>query len=175
MSSLSILCLVMPFPVAFVLHDAEEVAVQHRWMLAHKQELTSKFPKMRSIIDHLSAIGSRAFALAATEELVVLLLATCYVLVGGTCCMQIWSALFVSFAVHLLVHVGQSVAVRGYVPGLVTSVLLLPYAAYGVWSVWLAMSAFEFTAWSIAGVAFMVANLRFAHWWGMKIFKKSRQ
>lgn len=169
MSALSILFLVLPFPLLFIIHDAEEVMVQHRWMSAHKASLMERFPRMRSIIEHLSCIDTKAFAIAASEELVVLLLATCNVFVGGICHMQIWSALFMAFSVHLIVHIVQAIRVRGYVPGLVTSILLLPYAAYGMWSIWLVMSVWELLGWSIAGVAFMVVNLRFAHWLGMRI------
>lgn len=168
MSALSVLTLVLPFPLLFVIHEAEEVLVQHGWMKAHRADLERRFPWSRNILAHLSRLGRRAFAIAALEELLVLSLATCYVLVGGTCSMQVWSALFMAFSLHLLVHVAQAVAVGGYVPGLATSLLLLPFAAYGLWSIWLAMGCLEFMAWGLAGVAFMVANLRLAHWLGSR-------
>ncbi len=168
MSALSVLTLVLPFPLLFVIHEAEEVLVQHGWMKAHRADLERRFPWSRDILAHLSRLGRRAFAIAALEELLVLSLATCYVLVGGTCSMQVWSALFMAFSLHLLVHVAQAVAVGGYVPGLATSLLLLPFAAYGLWSIWLAMGCLEFMAWGLAGVAFMVANLRLAHWLGSR-------
>ena len=57
-------------------------------------------------------------------------------------------------------HIVQAIMVHGYVPGLVTSILLLPYAAYGLWSIWLVMSGWEILGWGIAGVAIMVVNLR---------------
>ena len=168
MSALSVLTLVLPFPLLFVIHEAEEVLVQHGWMKAHRADLERRFPWSRNILAHLYRLGRRAFAIAALEELLVLSLATCYVLVGGTCSMQVWSALFMAFSLHLLVHVAQAVAVGGYVPGLATSLLLLPFAAYGLWSIWLAMGCLEFMAWGLAGVAFMVANLRLAHWLGSR-------
>ncbi len=168
MSALSVLSLVLPFPLLFVIHEVEEVLVQHRWMKAHRADLERRFPWSHNILAHLSSLGRRAFAIAAFEELLVLSLATCYVLVGGTCSMQVWSALFMAFSLHLLVHVAQAVAVGGYVPGLATSLLLLPFAAYGLWSIWLAMGCLEFMAWGLAGVAFMVANLRLAHWLGSR-------
>ena len=169
MSALSVLSLVLPFPLLFVIHEVEEVLVQHRWMKAHRADLERRFPWSHNILAHLSRLGRRAFAIAAFEELLVLSLATCYVLVGGTCSMQAWSALFMAFSFHLLVHVAQAVAVWGYVPGLATSLLLLPFAAYGLWSIWLAMGCLEFIAWGLAGVAFMAANLRLAHWLGSKL------
>ena len=168
MSALSVLYLVLPFPLAFIIHDAEETFVQHRWMLAHKESLVVKFPRMRPMIEHLSALGTKAFAIAALEELMVLLAATCYVLIDGTYAMQLWSALFLAFSVHLLVHIVQAVCFRGYVPGLVSTILLLPYSFLGVESIWYAMSAMELTLWGAMGIVLMIANLRFAHWLGSK-------
>lgn len=169
MSALSVLYLVLSLPVAFILHDAEEVAVQHRWMLAHRESLASRFPKLRSMFEHLSLLGTTAFAIAATEELVLLVVATCYILVDGIFSTQIWSALFLAFSLHLFIHFGQAILFRGYVPGIVTSLLLLPYSAYGVWSIWLTTSAMEFLLLALCGMIFVAANLRFAHWLGMKI------
>lgn len=169
MSALSVLYLVLPFPLAFILHDGEEVILQHRWMLAHRETLACRFPRMKHLIDYLSGLSTKAFALAALEELVVLLLATGYVLVGGAYAMQIWSALFMAFALHLLVHLGQSLVVRGYVPGVVTSALLLPYAYLGLQSIWNAMSGLEMLLWLLLGVGLMVVNLRFAHGLGLKL------
>ena len=50
-----------------------------------------------------------------------------------------------------------------------TSLLLLPYSAYGVWSIWLTTSAMEFLLLALCGMVFVAVNLRFAHWLGMKI------
>ena len=44
MSALSVFYLVLPFPLAFILNDADEVVVQHRWMLKHQDNLSEKFP-----------------------------------------------------------------------------------------------------------------------------------
>lgn len=170
MSALSIFYLILPFPLAFILHDAEEVNVQHGWMLRHQDNLSKKFPKLRPMIQHLLKLNTKGFALAALEELLVLLLATCYVLIRGAYCMELWSALFMAFTLHQLMHILQAVIVRGYVPGLVTSLLLLPYSYFGIQSIWYAMSGIGMLLWGIGGVAFMVVNLRFAHWLGTRIF-----
>lgn len=166
MSALSILYLVLPFPVAFVFHDAEEVAVQHRWMLAHEKKLVKRFPWFQPIVKRLSRLGTKGFVVAAVEELAIILASTAYVFVQGAYAMEIWSALFMAFSLHLLVHIVQAVVVRGYVPGLFTSFLLLPYAWYGVYSIHLAMNLTEMLMWGIVGVIFMVTNLMFAHWLG---------
>ena len=163
MSALSILYLVLPFPLAFLLHDTEEAIVQHRWMLKHKDALAARFPGMRHLIGYLSRISTKAFVVAALEELLVLLLATCYVLVQGAYGLQIWSALFMAFSFHLLVHGLQAIMVKGYVPGLVSSLLLLPYCYLGLESIGYAMGGMEMLLWGVAGILFMAVNLWFAH------------
>ena len=168
MSALTILGLVLPFPLAFILHDAEEIAVQHRWMLSHKETLVKRYPRLKPMIDHLSYLDTKAFAVAALEELAVLALATAYVLMQGRYAVELWSALFMAFSIHLLVHIGQAIWVRGYVPGVITSLLVLPFASYGVWSIWLSMGKSEMLLWGTVGLAIMVINLRFAHWLGRK-------
>lgn len=163
------LILVLPFPFAFVIHEVEEVVVQHRWMQAHGEALAERFPRFRAVIEHLARLDTKAFSIAALEELVALLLITAYVLVQGRFALWVWSAAFMAFTFHLLVHIGQGIAVRGYVPGLATSLMLSPFAAYGVWSIWLVMGGVEMLSCLVAGVVFMAINLRFAHWLGMRL------
>lgn len=131
MSALSILCLVLSFPFAFVFHDGEEAIVQRRWILAHEEKLSGLLPWFRPILKYLSRINTGAFIVAAVEELTVILASTAYSFVKGAYAMEIWSALFMAFSLHLLVHIAQAFVVRGYVPRLFTSFLLLPYAYYG--------------------------------------------
>ena len=121
MSALSILCLVLSFPFAFVFHDGEEAIVQRRWILAHEEKLSGLLPWFRPILKYLSRINTGAFIVAAVEELTVILASTAYSFVKGAYAMEIWSALFMAFSLHLLVHIAQAFVVRGYVPGLFTS------------------------------------------------------
>ena len=162
---MSIFCL---FLLLFVVHDIEEIVVQHRWMLAHRETLARRFPRFQPAVRQLLRLNTRAFAVAALEEWLVLWLAVGYVWLDGPYVTQIASALFMAYAVHLLVHVLQALAWRGYVPGLLTALLQLPLAAFALCSLWSGSTAGEILLWSLAAVAFVVANLRFAHWLGMK-------
>ena len=78
MSALSILCLVLSFPFAFVFHDGEEAIVQRRWILAHEEKLSGLLPWFRPILKYLSRINTGAFIVAAVEELTVILASTAY-------------------------------------------------------------------------------------------------
>ena len=81
----------------------------------------------------------------------------------------VWSAVFIAFAVHLHVHVVQAVVVTGYVPGLLTTLLLLPYCYLGLQTIWLRTSGWEMLGLGIAGTLFIALNLRFAHWLGKHV------
>lgn len=168
MSGLALLALVLPLPIAFVLHDAEEGMVQHAWMVSHETVLRTKFPRLQSLITHLLRLDTKAFLVAALEELLVMLGVTAYVLLQAPYAMEVWTACFLAFSLHLLVHVGQALLVRGYVPGLVSSLLLLPYVAYGIWSIWLVMSSWLMLLLAVAGWLVLMANLWFSHWIGLK-------
>jgi len=159
---------IISFPLAFIIHDGEEIVVQHQWMLAHKESIIQKFPRATRIIVHLSSLSTKAFAVAVLEELILLLLATAYILIGGAYATELWIALFMAFSIHFVVHIAQGLLIRGYVPGLATSILMLPYAYFGISKICEDVSGNKLIQLSILGVIAMVINLRFAHWVGNK-------
>ena len=161
--------IVLLFPFLFLLHEIEEVVVQRRWMALHQARLLQRFPRLRGLIAHLGSLSTKAFAVAASEELLLLLLVTCYVLVDGPGCFYVWAAVFIAFTVHLHVHVVEAVAVRGYVPGLLTTLLLLPTCYLGLQTIWLRTSGWEILGLGIAGTLCIALNLRFAHWLGQRM------
>lgn len=171
MSGLSILLLVLPLPFAFIIHDLEEIFLLDKWMLRKRDGVAARFPKAAPLLDRLKGIGTRGFAIAAAEELLVLLLVTAYVLAQCPYAREIWTAVFLAFSIQLLVHVVQAVLVRGYVPGLVTSILLLPYAGYGIYSIHLVMNWLQILLLGLAGILFLILNLKFAHWIGALVAK----
>ena len=96
--------MIISFPLAFLIHDLEEILVQHKWMSAHKEDL--------------------------------------------------------------VVHVGQGIIIRDYVPGLITSILLLPYSYYGISCICQEMDFGKLILLGVIGFAAIAVNLWFAHWLG---------
>ena len=160
--------MILSFPLAFLIHDLEEILVQHKWMSAHKEDLLRRFPRIKPMIIHISSLNTKAFTIAVIEELVLLLLATAYYLADGSYALEIWAALFVAFSVHLVVHIGQGIIIRDYVPGLITSILLLPYSCYGISYICQEMSSGKLILLGVIGFVAIVVNLWFAHWPGKK-------
>ena len=172
MSALSILSLVLPLPLAFLLHDLEEIAVQHKWMTTHSPALLHRFPRLRPLLEHLQLMDTTSFAVAVAEEFIVLTVITAYVFVQGPYALFIWTALFMAFSFHLLIHLIQAILLKGYVPGLVSSLLLLPYIAYGIWSILLVISVWTLLPLTIIGLLAVMANLWLAHWLGLRLTGK---
>ena len=168
MSALSIY-IVLLFPLAFIIHDGEEIATQHKWMLTHKETLVHRFPFVKPMVDHLSGLSTKAFTIAVMEELALILIATICIFADIPFATEVWAIMFMAFSIHLLIHVGQGIIVRGYVPGLITSVLMLPYAYIGMTNVCEIFSATELLTYGAVGIVAMVANLAFAHWLGYKL------
>ena len=161
--------MILSFPLAFLIHEMEEILLLHKWMSAHKEDLLRRFPKLQPMILHLSSLNTKAFTIAVMEELVLLLLATAYYLEGGPYAMEVWTALFVAFSVHLVVHVSQGIIIRGYVPGFITSILLLPYSYYGISSSCQEMDCGKLIFLGVIGFIAIAVNLLFAHWLGKKL------
>jgi hypothetical protein len=121
-------------PLSWVVHDLEEVLVRDRWM--HGREGT-----LRALADR-SRIAGRVIAIHSTptREFVVAALAVGSLLFAMTAVATqrptgVWGLLFAVFLggyfLHAFLHVGQSVLLRGYTPGVVTAVgVVVPVSAY---------------------------------------------
>ena len=159
------------FILAFIIHDGEEIAMEHKWLLTHGDTLREKHPKLRRMLNHLRQMNAKAFAIAVLEELILLVAITVYVFWGGPYAIELWAAVFMAFSIHLIVHIGQSIFVKGYVPGLLTSILLLPFSYLGMKSIWNTFSMAQLLLWGVIGLIIIAANLAFAHWFGIKMTK----
>lgn len=160
---------IISFPLAFIIHDAEEIVVQHKWMQAHKEDLLRRFPRAKRIFSHLGGLSTKAFAIAVLEELILLLLATAYILANGPFAKELWIALFLAFSIHFVIHLVQGVIVRDYVPGIITSILLIPYSLFCIDSICGETSYGKIAMLAAIGFVAIAANLKFAHWLGNKL------
>ncbi len=163
MSALTVLYVILPFPLLFLLHDVEEIVMAKRWLEGHREKLLTHFPQFRPVILHLLKLDTLAFAIAAAEELLVLLAVTAMILIRWPFATWIWIGLFLAFTAHLFVHFAQVVLVRSYVPGIVTAVLALPYAGYTLFLLVHSFTWGQLLAAALAGIVFTLGNLLLSH------------
>ena len=151
------------FPILFVFHDFEEIIGCRLFVAKNGAAITQRFPKIAFIFNNFSTEG---FALAVAEELVLLLIICGLTFTGIRAFNLIWLGTFIAFTLHLVVHIGQAIVIRKYIPALATSILLLPI------SIWLAIDCIELfkaklletVVYSLVAAIAVGANLFLAHW-----------
>ena len=51
------------FILTFIIHDGEEIAMEHKWLLTHGDALREKHPKLQRMINHLQRLNTKAFSI----------------------------------------------------------------------------------------------------------------
>jgi hypothetical protein len=155
--------LIWLLPVVFMIHDFEEIIMMKPWLTKNWKTLEKRFPaKAIRAMAKQKDMSVSAVALAVAEELLVL---TAFTFLGAECGMySLWAGFLIGFFIHLLVHIGQFIVFRGYVPVIVTSI---PAAIYSL----IALHDLNRThpldwemvaVWTVISLVLIVVNLLFA-------------
>ena len=156
------------FPLLFIFHDMEEIIGLVPWIHLNETLLAQKAP---AILKIHKGITTEGFALAVFEEFVLVLSITLLAYFTQSRALElVWLGGFVAFALHLLLHIGQSILLHKYIPALITSILCFPISAYLITDIvhlW-QVSTSEFFLFSLVGSGIVVINLLFALWLGKK-------
>jgi len=151
-------------PILFVFHDFEEIIGMRLWVTQNAANISQRFPQFSFIFRNLTT--TEGFALAVAEEFVLLLIICCLTFTNIRAFNLLWLGVFITFTIHLVVHIVQSVVIRKYIPALGTTILVLPI------SIWLItnciketnFSLIEIVTYSIVAIVGVCINLFFAHW-----------
>ena len=119
-------------PVAFVIHDGEEILTMPRWIAEHRpllERIAHTGAPARRVVDNLPTTTAQV-AVAVAVELAVLLLATVLFSRGPRPgpALYFYAAALGVFTAHSLTHLGQTLLLGAYTPGVVTAVLIVPAA-----------------------------------------------
>ena len=153
---------VLLLPILFIFHDMEEI-IGFGWFFKNNPEIFERFPKITAVYRDFTTSG---MALAVYEEFIpffgISLIAYYF---ENDVLNTIWLGLLISLTAHFIVHIGQSIYIRKYIPSLITSVVCLPI------SVVILIKSSEYLVFSLptvlilaGSIALMMVNLRFAHW-----------
>ena len=155
-------------PLLFIFHDMEEIIGLVPWIHLNETLLTQKAP---AILKIHKGITTEGLALAVFEEFIIVLSITLLAYSSQSRALElVWLGGFVAFALHLLLHIGQSILLRKYIPALITSILCFPISAYLITDIvhsW-QVSTSEFFLFALVGSGIVVINLPFALWLGKK-------
>lgn len=159
MSALSVLYIVLPILAVSFFHTLEVAFTAKRWVWRHWVSLMNEHPNLLNILFRLSGMNMQAFLIAAGTGFLVVLLSTAALFVGGIWTERIWATVFMAYSVCSLINIVRAVTLKGYVPGLVTSIISIPLIAYTAYSLSLVWPCWEMLLFGILGLAIAVAGL----------------
>lgn len=114
---------ILLLPIIFIFHDMEEI-VGFEWFFRRNPDLYDRFPRVMKAYRNFKTEG---FAAAVYEEFIpffgVSLLAYYF---PNKVLISMWYGLFLALAGHFLVHIGQTIYLKKYIPSFITSLICLP-------------------------------------------------
>ena len=173
MSALSVLYIVLPILAVSLCHALEVVFTARRWASHHSASSDEAHQSLVNILFRLSGMNMSALVIAAVVGFLAVLLSTAALFVGGLWTERIWTTVFMAYSVCALISIVRAVTLKGYVPGLVTSIISVPLIAYTAYSLSLVWPWWEILLFAILGLVLALANLYFAQRIGQRQTSKS--
>lgn len=159
MSALSVLYIVLPILAVSLCHTLEVLFTAKRWAGRHWVSLMNEHPNLLNVLFRLSEMNMKSFLIAAGAGFLAVLLSTAALFVGGLWAELVWTTVFMAYSVCALINLVRAVTIKGYVPGLVTSIISVPLIAYTAYSLSLVWPWWEMLLFSILGLALAIAGL----------------
>lgn len=162
MSALSVLYIVLPILAVSLCHALEVVFTARRWASHHSASSDEAHQSLVNILFRLSGMNMSALVIAAVVGFLAVLLSTTALFAGGLWAELVWTTVFMAYSVCTLINIVRAVTLKGYVPGLVTSIISVPLIAYTAYSLSLVWPWWEILLFAILGLVLALANLYFA-------------
>lgn len=158
MSALSVLYIVLPILAVSLCHALEVVFTARRWASHHSASSDEAHQSLVNILFRLSGMNMKSFLIAAGACFLAVLLSTAALFVGGLWAELVWTTVFMAYSVCALISIVRAVTLKGYVPGLVTSIISVPLIAYTAYSLSLVWPWWEMMLFAILGLVLAVAG-----------------
>lgn len=148
------------FPVLFIFHDMEEVIGLKKWLRNNKEIFNNKLHAMSEMCNNFTTEGMAA---AVFEELILSMI-VCIISIEAKW-YGLWLGTFIAYTIHLVIHMGQAIIIRKYIPALVTSIICIGPSIYIIKeSIGILGYGFSYILlFGIIGIFIVAVNLKFAH------------
>jgi len=129
-SAISITTLIWLFPIAFMLHDFEEIIWIEPWFQKNYSKIKHRIPRpFQKKIGELSKMTSSQFAIAVLVEFILFIPFTFYAAESERYLFFLGFNLLLFL--HVFMHLGQAVFTKMLTPGVVSGMMItLPYTMY---------------------------------------------
>ena len=129
-TSITMPILLLQFPIFFMFHDFEEILTVESWLKKNEAHLKSSLPAFANrLVTPSMKMNTLNFA---TDVFWVFVIIVAVTLLAVFFSFQLlYLATLHVFFLHVFTHVGQSILLKRYTPGVITAVVLvLPYSLY---------------------------------------------
>ena len=103
-------------------------------------------------------MNMKSFLIAAGAGFLAVLLSTAALFAGGLWTELVWMTVFMAYSECALINLVRAVTLKGYVPGLVTSIISVPLIAYAAYSLSLVWPWWGMLLFAILGLVLAVAG-----------------
>lgn len=158
MSALSVLFIVLPILAVSFCHALEVVFTARRWASHHSASSDEAHQSLVNVLFRLSGMNMSALVIAAVVGFLAVLLSTAALFAGGLWAELVWTTVFMAYSVCALINLVRAVTLKGYVPGLVTSIISVPLIAYAAYSLSLVWPWWGMLLFAILGLVLAVAG-----------------
>ena len=140
----------------------EEIIGFGMWLKTNKQQLQDKYP---NILNTYKDFSTEGFSLAVFEELVLCIMISALALfLDIQPLWYLWLGGFLACTLHFIIHIGQAIVMRQYIPAIATSTICLPISIRILYKCFLLIKSewYYVTVFIVAGMLIVVCNLKFA-------------
>jgi len=117
--------IVWMLPVIFMLHDFEEIIMAEVWGIRYRKEINATWPKRQPFgLDYIHSCQTPTFSIGVEVEFLLFSLISLFSVIFQS--YFVWYVAFLGVTLHLVfVHMLICIQFKHYVPGVITSVILL--------------------------------------------------
>lgn len=143
-------------PIFYLVHDAEEMLRRKKWEEKHYNDIVTKYPKSEPYLRTLKGLTQLEYGIVIFEQLIFLVISVVLAIYAD---MVPLFSLFWGFGLHLIVHIVHSIGLRIYMPGLISSIALLPYFGIGIYDLMNRFSPIDNLIMALCGFFVIFLNL----------------
>ena len=140
----------------------EEIIGFGIWLKINKPILCEKYP---NILNTYRDFSTEGFSLAVFEELVLCIAFSAFALLLDIQPLwYLWLGGFIACTLHFIIHIGQAIVMRQYIPATATSIICLPISLWILYKCFLTIiNEWWYVAiFIVVGILVVAINLKFA-------------
>ena len=114
--------LIWLFPIIFMIHEFEEIILMRWWLGKNREPLLRKYPNLgKHVLGKSESFSTEAFSFIVAEEFLIVSIVVLFSVFTNN--FNLYLGLVVAYFIHLLTHLIQSIMIKKYTPGIVTTFL----------------------------------------------------